>query len=152
MAGRALTDERIKARRLFVEDGITSFTDLETHVGVSRQTISKWAKDEEWESQRTSTVTSVENITVRMLGVLEKYLVQIEEKQDGGEDLSPKTVQQLKGMVDSIAALKKDFDERGGTIAMFKKLSAYLAQLKGERELRIGLQRIAPGFFTYIEQ
>jgi hypothetical protein len=152
MAGRNLIDERIKARKLYVEDGITNFTELAALVDVDRGTVAQWASKEKWKSQRTSQVTSIDNITNRMLGVLEKYLVQIEEMQANGEPLSPKTVGQLKNMAESIAKLKKDFDERGGVIAMWKKLIAYIVTLKGERELLKGLQRIAAGFFAYIEK
>lgn len=152
MPGRALVDEKIKARTLFVEDGIVSFTDLAKHVGASRQAISAWAEKENWVGQRTSQITRPDNIAARMLKVLERYLVQVEAMQADGVDLSPIVMKQLRDMTKSVRSIKDDFDERGSVITMWRKLIAYLTTLPAERELLKQLQRVAPGFFSYIEQ
>lgn len=152
MAGRVLTDERIKARKLYVEDGITSFTDLSVFVNATRQTIARWAEEDNWEAQRTSHITRPDNIAARMLRVLENYLVQVEEKQAAGEGLDPSVLKQLRDMTKAVKQTKDDFDERGGVITMWNKLISYLSQVPGERETLKSLKRIAPGFFSYIEK
>lgn len=151
MASRVLTDEKIKARKLYVEDGITSFSELEDHVAVTRQTISRWAKEEAWANQRTSTLTSAPDIAKRVIKVLSQIVNEIEEMQANGVTPNPEQVKRMLSYAKSIRSLKDDYDEKGVLILFAKKLIGYLSSLPNERELLKGLQRVLPGFFSHIE-
>lgn len=65
MTGKKLTKEELEVRKnlaknLYVKDGVITQKELAERVKVTENTIGKWVKDGQWESERTSTLLTRE--------------------------------------------------------------------------------------------
>lgn len=151
MSRRSLVDPKIKARRLFVEDGVTSPQEIAELVGCTRQTVAKWIKADGWASQRGDALVSAPELAKRMIRVLTELVTEIEQKQKDGHGVSPDLAKRMLIYSRAVRNLSEEYDERGVMIAFSKKLVNYLSSLPHERELLKGLQRVMPGFFAYMD-
>ncbi len=152
MARKSLVDSKIKSRRLFVEDGVTSPQEIAELVGCTRQTVSKWIKADGWAAQRGDALVSAPELAKRMIRVLTDLVTEIEQKQKDGHGVAPELAKRMLMYSAAVRNLSNEYDERGVMIAFAKQLVNYLSGLPHERELLKGLQRVMPGFFSYIDR
>lgn len=144
---RKLTDERIRAKQLYCEEGITSYVKLADRVGVSRETISAWAKEENWEKQRAQTLTTGANIARKIVKVLSKLVTQVEEVQDSGKTPMPEEIDRMLKYAETIRQLNEQYDRQGATVIAMNDFVDFVSMQPNEQELLKSLQRMLPKFF-----
>lgn len=98
------TDERKQARDLFVNSGL-SFKDISLIVKVAPRHISKWANEDEWETQKQAANITVEKLIANWYGILKRLDDEIVTKQDGLP--TPAQTDQLSKIADAIWKLSK---------------------------------------------
>lgn len=102
-SGALLTidEKKLYAEKLFVRGDIEQ-RDIAKIVGVSEQTLSKWANDEElgWKQKRKSFLVTKGQIINRLYNIIEKMTIRMDESDDAGD---PKEADKL---IKFTAALK----------------------------------------------
>lgn len=152
MGKRNLTNERLQCRQCFVTLGITEFKILESMHGVDRRTISKWADEENWVSQRASALVSPDSVAQKVVKVLAAYVDEIEQMQLEGMQPDPGQIKRVLEYSKALRQLDQEYDMRGAVLHFGQAFISYVAKLPEERELLKSLQRVMPGFFSHIEQ
>ena len=97
--------ERLDAAELFINSTTLTYKHVASIVGVSAKQIGMWAKDEDWELQRTATQVTVEKIIAGNYMQLAAIQKKIKDEQKG-IPTAAQTDQQHK-LADAIEKLKK---------------------------------------------
>lgn len=101
---RKKTQERIDAADLFI-NGNLDYKKISAIVGVSTKQLSSWAKEEEWDLQRTAQQVTVDKIIGGYYLQLSNIQKQIKEDQKGIP--TPAQADQQHKLADAIEKLKK---------------------------------------------
>ncbi len=101
--GKAKTEERKQARDLFVNSGI-SLKECAAITKVSELHVGKWAKEDEWQLQRTAQQVTAEKIIYGWYANLQRINEEI--LKQGGIATSPQA-DQISKITDSILKLSK---------------------------------------------
>ncbi len=152
MGKRNLTNERLLCRQTFVNYGLTEFKVLEAMHGVDRRTIAKWADEENWLGQREKAIITPESVAMKVAKVLAREVEAVEEQQLEGVHPTPAQMKRLLDYTKALRELDQEYDVRGSVIRFGELFINYVDKLQGERDLLKALQRVMPGFFTYVEQ
>ncbi len=98
------TEERKQARDLFVNSGL-NFKEISLIVKVAQRHLSKWCKDDSWDTQKQAQNITVEKLIANWYGILKRLDDEIVTKQDGLPN--PAQTDQLSKIADAIWKLSK---------------------------------------------
>lgn len=90
---------------LYTKDGITSFKEIAERTGASARSVSKWAKDENWEKYRQNMVLTREEQMQNLLLELSQLNESIKLKEEGSRfadtkeaDIRRKLIRDIKDL------------------------------------------------------
>lgn len=146
MAKRELTDEKINARRSYVELGITEFAELGKIHGVDRRTVAKWAEEERWEAQRAEVLVTPQEVSARVKRILSRLVSEIEQMQQAGKPVADSTIDRMIEYLDRVTKLDSTFDEAGSAIKFSEKFISFCRKHKKSKEIMPLLKEIVPEF------
>lgn len=95
------------AKDLFLRGGCT-LEEIAAKVGTTRQTISRWAKEGNWDELRVSMVISQEQIIAQMMRQISDIHKQAAARPEGEKQLTAKEADTVVKLSSSIKKLQKD--------------------------------------------
>lgn len=95
------------AKDLFLRGGCT-LEEIANKVGTTRQTISRWAKEGNWDELRVSMVISQEQLISQMMRQISDIHKQAAERPDGQRQLTAKEADTVVKLSSAIKKLQKD--------------------------------------------
>ena len=95
------------AKALFLKGGCT-MEEIAGKVGVTRQTLSRWAKSGNWDDLRVSMVISQEQIISQMMRQISDIHKQAAARPEGQQQLTAKEADTVVKLSSSIKKLQKD--------------------------------------------
>ena len=150
MPNRSLTEERIKARELYVFHG-WPLTEIASEIGVHIDTIRLWSKKDDWASEREEIITTPVEIGERLKKLIVRLMDEIDEKLDADEGVSDLTLQRLDRYTKSLTRLDRNYDDKGAIILAMRKLIRYLSSTKNKEGIKL-LNSILPDFYRSLRE
>lgn len=95
------------AKELFLRGGCT-MEDIAAKVGITRQTLSRWAKDGSWDDLRVSMVISQEQLISQTMRQISAIYKQADARPEGQRQLTAKEADTVVKLSSSIKKLQKD--------------------------------------------
>lgn len=95
------------AKELFIKGGCT-LEEIAAKVGTTRQTISRWAKEGNWDDLRVSMVVSQEQILAQTMRQISDIYKQADARPEGQRQLTAKEADTVVKLSSSIKKLQKD--------------------------------------------
>lgn len=99
--------KRELARLLYIREDKT-FQEIAEEVGSTRQTVSKWCKEDKWDEMRQSLITTNEAQIKRLYAQLDELQTAIESRPKGERYGNSKEVDAIKKLTASIEDLQSD--------------------------------------------
>jgi len=141
-----------KAERKFVNDGLTSLTQLAQATGVTRKTLGTWRAKYEWDRKRAEITAQPEEIGDRIKRSLHLIMDDLEEAIRGKNTAIIKLkVSDLEKIVRSLAKIDALFDNKGALIKFCYSFVDFVATLPKERSLLVHLKRVLPLYIEHVE-
>lgn len=149
---RNLEDERMRALSLYVTSEEPPILDeLETLLGVSRATLVKWRKEDEWVQKRKELFVTPFSLAARIKKALSDQIDLYETARKQTGKANPKYVKEIDALSRILERVDGKADMRGMTIFVMQSFIEYL-QMRKEKNILQDMNRIVPEFLNWIEK
>ena len=148
MAGRILTDERIRARDLYVQHGM-KLQHIAAETDVHIDTLRRWKREFEWDQQRAEVLITPASIGERMKKLTVSLLEEMEDKVAQKLPVSDILVNRLTKYASVLATVDARHDQRGNALMAFDLYMAYLQETKDSEGIKALNERL-PNFYRWI--
>jgi transposase len=145
MPKRVLTDERIRARELFVYYGYT-VKEIAFELSVHEDSVYAWLKKDGWETERKEILTTPVEIAIRLKKILLHLMEEIDQKQVNKEPIRDSVIFRLEKYTKTLVNLDKNYDEKGAILLAMRRFTAFLMERKEKEALKV-LNAVFPDFF-----
>ncbi len=124
----AYTDERERAKQLFVEDGISNIEDIAKRLNVPVKTVYRWRDDDNWVEEKKALGETSISIIKNMLSTAVQSMQKITEevKTKGIEALDSQKLFAVTNMIKESKKLLKDQDKLGDLLLMAREYTEFM--------------------------
>ena len=126
---KEIEKDRQLAKMLFFEDH--SQKEISFITGVSEQTISKWAKQEAWKTEKTALAITTQSLIRQNYEQMQNLLTTIKNRGEGKNFATKPESDSLRAYRNEIRALEKDLSI-SDTISIIKNMSEFIRQTDEE--------------------
>src|SRR5690348_10064199 len=130
---RITEEQKVKARKYFIEYGITNISELARMTGITRQTLAGLRDGEGWESQQASLSFTKDDIVQELSSMIADILADIKEKRAAGVAVAPSTKRDLLAFTKSLANIKSDYDHKAAVLKSLQKYIAFVGTLPAKK-------------------
>ncbi len=124
----AYTDERERARMLFIEDGITNVEEIARRLNVPAKRIYDWRNKDKWDDEKKALGETSISIIKNMLSTAVQSMQKITEevKAKGIEALDSQKLFAVTNMIKESKKLLKDQDKLGDLLLMAREYTEFM--------------------------